>query len=343
MLKKIISTLGIIIFLYITISISSVYVGFLKKRNIKNQISYLDNILSNGYDDELQLRYPEGKIFSNALLALSIIDNSNNTLTSHLEYAKIVDNCLERLLTESAQQPFSKEMVPRYGAFYNGWINFTLSKYIKSDLFELSANKNEFLNSHQKISEEIIKAHGDSIKILDTYPGVYWPADNLVGIISVNDETLKDKWVDKLYEECTTESKLLHHTGYNTSEVRGSSQALLLYLLSEYDIEKASVDNRLFKNILVDNYIGIELVKEFTKGRGIYPDVDSGPVLLGYGAVGTVMNVKLQAKLNNSKSKATWAFLNTISLPINLFGQKYYLLKKEPMFDIFMLWCSVEL
>ena len=72
-------------------------------------------------------------------------------------------------------------------------------------------------------------------------------------------------------------------------------------------------------------------------------DVDSGPVVLGYGASATIMNIKAQASLKSSKAKRTWAAMNIIGLPVNIFNRKFYIFKKEPMLDLFMLWGSVEL
>jgi len=71
--------------------------------------------------------------------------------------------------------------------------------------------------------------------------------------------------------------------------------------------------------------------------------MDSGPVVFGYGSSATIMNIKTQASLSNRKSKITWAVMNTIAIPINIFKKKFYLLKKEPMLDLFMLWGSTEL
>ena len=72
-------------------------------------------------------------------------------------------------------------------------------------------------------------------------------------------------------------------------------------------------------------------------------DVDSGPVLFGYGASATIMNIKTQASLKKPNAKITWAAIHLISLPINIFEKKYLILKKEPMLDFFMLWSSTEL
>ena len=92
----------------------------------------------------------------------------------------------------------------------------------------------------------------------------------------------------------------------------------------------------------IAQYLGIQLVKENENGSNSM-DVDSGPVVFGYGASATIMNIKTQASLGNEKSRITWAVMNTLALPVNIFNKKYYLMKKEPMLDLFMLWGSTEL
>jgi hypothetical protein len=72
-------------------------------------------------------------------------------------------------------------------------------------------------------------------------------------------------------------------------------------------------------------------------------DVDSGPVVMGYGASATIMNIKAQACIGNTKSRISWAAINLIAVPINIFNKKFYLMKKEPMLDLFMLWGCTEL
>lgn len=89
-------------------------------------------------------------------------------------------------------------------------------------------------------------------------------------------------------------------------------------------------------------YCGLQLVKENENGSND-SDYDSGPVIFGYGAAATIMNIKTQASLGDKNSTITWAFFNLISLPVNIFQSKYYLFQQEPMFDLFMLWSAVEM
>lgn len=72
-------------------------------------------------------------------------------------------------------------------------------------------------------------------------------------------------------------------------------------------------------------------------------DVDSGPIVFGYGASATIMNIKAQAVLGVPKAKNTWALINLIGIPINMGYKKFYIFKQEPMLDLFMLWGSVSL
>lgn len=106
--------------------------------------------------------------------------------------------------------------------------------------------------------------------------------------------------------------------------------------------EKRKEYNNQFKKTFVSSFFGVQLVKENEDGSNKM-DVDSGPVLFGYGASATIMNIKTQASFGSSKAKITWAVMNMISLPFNFFDSKFYLLKQEPMFDLFMLWGCVEL
>lgn len=138
------------------------------------------------------------------------------------------------------------------------------------------------------------------------------------------------------------QSGLIHHAGSNSSQIRGSSSAMITFCLSKAGYQDINKYNNTFQNIFADNYLGVQLIKENEDGSNEM-DVDSGPVVFGYGASATIMNIKTQASMDNPKSKFTWAAMNAISAPINVFNKKYYLLKQEPMLDLFMLWGCTEL
>jgi hypothetical protein len=340
-LKRILKVIGLFLLAYIFINLITPYSKFLKNRSINNQINYLSELLDDGYDDVLQDRFPEGKIFSNALLALSIIEHSakREVLESR---SLIVDRCIKRILSSNAKKTFTKDMNPSYGMFYNAWVLLVLSEYSSSELF-LHSNIKERVNENKRlINERLVQAQSNAVVELDSYFDASWPADNLIGLIGLEDESLKREWIKVLFENAKHDSGLIHHSGITPNIVRGSSSAMITYALSKGGYGDDKTYNASFKKLLIDDYLGIQFVKEHENGVSV-SDVDSGPVVFGYGASATIMNVKTQAILGEPKAKNTWALMNVIGVPINVCGNKFYLFKREPMFDLFMLWGSVSL
>lgn len=331
------------LFVYVFLLIITPFNSFLRNRSISNQINYLSGILDEGYDDELQNRFPEGKIFSNALLALSIIEHSSKPGISAEISSSRIDHCINRLISSEAEDHFTKDMDPSYGMFYNSWTLLVLSEYEKSPIFEHSSIKSIVKSQRSLIEDRLKGAQKNQVRILDTYRGAKWPADNLVGVIAMNDIELKRQWTNTIIESSQHKSGLISHSGSAKSIVRGSSSALITYALHKIGYQEIQEYNNRYNGLLVDEYMGVQLVKENENGKG-GSDIDSGPVVFGYGASATIMNIKTQASLGfKPKAKNTWALMNLVGIPINCFGKKYFIFKKEPMFDLFMLWSGVEL
>lgn len=225
---------------------------------------------------------------------------------------------------------------------YNGWSNYVYSKYKNSELFNYSKTQERIIAETNLIEERFISTLVDSLRIIDTYDGSNWPVDNLIGIASLDNKQLKRDSINTIVKSGKHKSGLIHHSGNKKSIVRGSSSAMITFCLNESGYDEIRKYNNEYRNIFIDEFLGIELVKENEYGSNNM-DVGSGPVVFGYGASATIMNIKTQASLDNANSKLTWPAMNLIAFPINIFKKKYYLLGKEPMLDLFMLWGSVEL
>lgn len=339
MIKKTLKYIGILILTYSLLCLITPFNKYLRNRSIKNQINYLSQILDKGYDDKLQRRFPEGKLFSNSLLALSTIEYCDTNGKAHEKYARIVDNCIKRIQSKNALGIFNPNMEPKYGMFFNGWSNYVYSTYKKSSLFNFSRIQSSVIEQSDIIESRLASTQNDSLRLLDTYAESNWPADNLIGIISLSDDELKENWIKTILETAKHKSGLIHHTGSNPSKIRGSSSAMITFCLSEAKYSNIEEYSSQFANLFADSYLGVQLIKENEDGSNNM-DVDSGPVIFGYGSSATIMNIKTQASLGNSSSKYTYALMNLISLPVNIFKKKYHILKKEPMLDLFMLWGS---
>ena len=270
------------------------------------------------------------------------IEYCENNRIFNEKYSTVVDNCIRRIQSKNAVKIFNESMIPKYGMFYNGWSNLVYRTYKESQLFKYSEIQEKISEASKEIEERITRTQNDSLRTLDSYTGTNWPADNMIGISSISNDTLKAKWIEVIINNAQHKSGLINHVSSNVSEIRGSSNAMITYCLGKCHYQAIQQYNEVFHSKLIDEYIGIQLVKENENGSNSM-DVDSGPVIFGYGASATIMNIKTQASLGNKKSRLTWAAMNTLALPINIFNKKYYLMKKEPMLDLFMLWGSTEL
>jgi len=152
--------------IYILLNLFTPFSAFFLKRSINNQIDFIADALSKEQDAVLQKKYPEGMSFSNAIFALAIIDFNGGSESIKKNHAQLVDRCINRLLSQNNKANFSKRLKLPYGAFYNGWCNFVLKKYLTSDLFSLSEFHLEFTQLHDSISQEIVSTQIDSFHLL---------------------------------------------------------------------------------------------------------------------------------------------------------------------------------
>lgn len=317
----------------------SIQNDFLLKKSIDHQINYLGRKIHD-LSKEAQNRFPEGRLFTNLLFALSLIDYSNKS--DYSDFA-LIEKLIEDCTSDDAKVNFGCQRTIQYGAFYNGWINYTLKQYIESSLFQKSNNSEKILQYRAEFEHRIITSQCDSVQVLETYEYSICPSDNIVCIASLDDRynDMKMSWIEQFYT-CSQKGMITHEGfGENAQLIRGSSQALMHFFLYEIDSQAFNRTIRKYRNQFVNQRFGIEWVKEYIDGKGD-SDVDSGPIIMGYGSVATIMNSKLSLRTIDNHSRMTLGILNMLGMPIHIFGQKYFLAGHEPMYDIFFLWNAVE-
>lgn len=337
-MKFVVKILGIALVAYSFLALLMPYSSKLKNRSIEHQINFLlEDQEKNAL--ELQNMFPEGYIFYKALLALSIIEYSKVNLERTTTWVHPLDTMILDLVSIQGSKYFPKNQDLEHGAFYNGWVNFTLKEYLNSDLIHSSIHKEEFRQLYDSISNEIIHIQQEEIQIVESYPGSYWPADNMICAISLPDniKSLQDRWIQKL--KANSLSSMINHDDTDLSKVRGSSQSLMCYLLSQHDSLIAREEYQKFSDAFIKKNFGMYLVKE-DRQHASFSDIDSGPVLYGFGSVATIVHVKAASRITK-RPKWTEGILNLMGLPINCFGKKYYLFQQQKMFDIFMLWIQL--
>lgn len=323
--------------LYILTCLSPPYSSNFRDRSFSNQVAYINDRLIEGAADDLQDQYPEGYNFANALFALSLIEANDN------RYCPIIDRCIDNLISDKAKSTFEFKSWNQYGAFYNGWVGFTLKQYINSPIFENSSIPSKTFVEHSKLTFGIQRALKDSCSLLETYSGLIWPGDNFACMASLDSATIRPLGIcldSTLYKNIDTDGLYYHFINKNPIS-RGSSQALITFFMSKFNLDRAKVYNDTFKREFEAAFFTIDFIKEY-KDSHSKEDIDSGPIIKGIGSVATIMNVKTQSALGYV-SRPTWAALNLAGFPINVFGKKRYLFGHKLMFDIFMLWTSSSL
>jgi len=296
--------------------------------------------MASGLFDKQQNRYPEGKVFAYALFALAVIEQGAESDRTAIKRAQMVDASIRALMDKYTLDNFNEQLDPPYGAYYNGWTNLVLRRYLSSDLYQYSKKKELCRKSYQQICNRLISAKIKTSGLLETYTEGYWPADNIVAMTSLPDSsTIKTSWANEILSIRDDSLGLILHGLDDRQLVRGCSQAMIQYFLTEYSYAENEKDYQVFSEAFVDDY-GVQFVREYSRGRSGKGDIDSGPLVLGYGSAATVMHVKT-GKRRGEKMNLTWGLMNLLGAPINIFGKKFYLFNQEPMFDLFMLWVGI--
>ena len=342
-LKRLVWLAAVSVLFYCIFNLFTGFSQVLLKQSIANQINSISQQLLEGADQSLQQSFPEGVIFANAIFALSILEAEANLSLSYKEAARLIDHSILQLLSDDNSQNYDKDLIPAYGAFYNGWTNVVLMNYRLSKSFKYSSIQNQVNSEYSTISERIVAAQNEGVHLLDTYHSSIWPADNLMCIASLDSShhDLQQDWYRKIIDSSDNQLGLINHDGFQPEISRGSSLALATYATALFDPESARRQNSIFQKHYLLSILDIHFIKEYENDGEL--DVDSGPIIYGIGSVATIMNIKTQKTINNKQLRLTWGFLNMLGLPINFNGKKHYLFKQELMFDIFMLWTSVSL
>ncbi len=151
--------------------------------------------------------------------------------------------------------------------------------------------------------------------LLQTYPGQYYPVDNVAAIASVGlyakatdtvefdgilaawEQSCWDLWVDK-------SSGLLYQSaikGRDPLDVgRVSGTALSAYFLA-YSHPELSAELSASCFSLSDAPLGFGMLREYPRGSRRNGDIDSGPILFGYGVTATGVSIS-NARIHGEKN-----------------------------------------
>lgn len=315
------------------------------------QLNALKTALNKNADLSMQSLYPEGYVFLNAVYALAWSESLKGVEAEPYkqEGQREIEQAWLKINSETGKMPFNSELPLSYGAFYNGWSSFVLGKKL-------------LVEEVQDRSEEQVGILKDQCRRMalvlerDTYPVSYvggaWPADVMMCVASLS---LHDKLFEPLYSEAIRNWMarvkqnldplgMIPHSvhpgsGKTVENARGSSMALMLLFLHEIDKPFAEEQFKLFKNHFIDTTLGLTGVREYPKGVNGEGDVDSGPLIFGYGGASTIVGTATSALYGEHElSCRIRGVIEALAFGYENKNQKQYFFGYLPMADAFIVW-----
>lgn len=369
MLVKIVrSSLGIfLVFIIIIIVLVNVKIHYKPQTIIKgndsiqlellNELRGLKQALNENADVEMQNIYPEGYVFLNAIYALAWTsflrheEHQDYFAEGHAEIQK----AWTKIDSEDGKSPFSEDLPLPHGAFYNGWSTYVLGSKLR--LEPVTIRNEQEVQQFKQQCDQIADAIQQS-----TYPESYhsaaWPADVMlcVASLSIHDQVFEPRytdivkaWLQEVKKRLDSRGMFPHGVyakdGMPVENARGSSMALMLILLRDIDLQLAQDQFLLFKKNFIDSKFGLTGIREYAKGESGNGDIDSGPVILGFGGAATIVGMQTLSIYGEDESglevrNAVEAF----GFPMQREDHKEYLFGKLPIADAFIAWshCGIE-
>src|SRR5690606_32566944 len=114
-----------------------------------------------------------------------------------------------------------------------------------------------------------------------------------------------DNWLREL-KKCLDSRGMIPHavhpeTGKTAENARGSSMSLMLIFLRDIDRQFAQDQFILFERNFADYKFGLMGIREYAKGESGEGDVDSGPVILGFGGAATIVGMQTLSLFGQSE------------------------------------------
>jgi hypothetical protein len=200
-------------------------------------------------------------------------------------------------------------------------------------------------SKHAKLNDRITEALARGIEdsptlLIETYPGATFPVDNCAAIASIfaydrvtnaNHSLLIARWEDRFRRDSVDpKTGLLHQrvdsfTSQPVDYPRGSGTCLGAYFLSFVDMDLSKELFDAAQRELVGSLIGFRAVREYPKGVTGRIDIDSGPIIFGYGVASTGFMLSC-ARIHNDSAlfSSLYGTVATFGNPTDEDGRRHY-------------------
>lgn len=314
-------------------------------------LRHLSAALDDGAADDMQRLFPEGFVFTHALVGLSWARIAQTDERRHVEALTEARRSLDAIASDAGQAPFPRDQNPPGGVFYAGW-----STYLAGQIAQASGDAAE-ARTFQTACARLGAAFDASDSPYPTsYPGHAWPADASVGAaaLALHDELFTPRYTETLARwsagveaRLDVETDLVAHaadpaSGAPRGGARGSSQMLTLRFLAQVDPALARTLYRRARTAFVTTRLGLPVVLEYPAGFSGTADIDSGPLPLGVGLPATVVGLGTARVMGDSSLAAPLdRELEALGLPVQLSPRRAYGFGLVPVGEAFLVWARL--
>ncbi len=224
-----------------------------------------------------------------------------------VRHVALLDRCLDRLLSPGVRafdaSRWSNDPIDTLEdgdghAAYLGYLNLVLGlRRFLDPAFPRAG-------LHDRITAALARRFDRApAGLVETYPGEGYPVDNCAGIGSIGlhaaatgdarHRPVVDRWLARCRERWIDPATgLLFQaadplTGRPSDAPRGSGTALAVYFLSFADTDLPRDLYAGLQRSLSGRFLGFGVVREYARGTSGRGDIDSGPIILGYGLSAT--------------------------------------------------------
>lgn len=317
---------------------------------LQAQLTYLEPRMHAGLPNDMQKLFPEGRVFAQALYALSWCGLAHRVPADESLRAQALREArwaYAELNSPRAQRQFPISTPLPLGAFYAGWRNQVLAA-----LVELDPQDSVLAAMFDRESAGIAAAFAaSSSPFLESYTGQAWPADGVVALHSLRlHERLRGadhgavlaRWVEQVQARRDDRNMiphawspvrdLVHQTG------RGSSLALMNVFLPDIDSTLAAEQFERWKSLFIMERLGVPAAREHPIGDPSPGDIDSGPLILGFGPASSIVGAAA-CKRNGDAFHATECTRTVHGFGFaTCFNGQRYIFGALPIADLFIAW-----
>jgi hypothetical protein len=317
---------------------------------VRRQLATLRQELDGGAAGTAQAGFPEGYFLMYVLYGLTEVQvGLGEPPAGRAEQVREARWALTKADSVQGRAPFDPTLVPAYGIFCRGWLN-----WLRGGVLALQPDPAEQARFATDSAQIAAAFDGSGTPFLTAYPGRSWPVDSTVAIASLHlydalfpprySQTIS-RWLAAAKQHLDPATGLLPHetdarTAATVDGARGSSQSMLLRFLAEVDPSFARAQYLRFRSLYQMEPLALgPAVREYPTGSKGVEDVDSGPLVLGVSLPATVVTIGAARVLGDTRlAGALSNFGDLAGFPIDTPHTRQYAFGAEPLGEAFLAW-----